>query len=337
MASARFQTNGVDVLIDAIQAAHEDPADVRDRLWQAAWARGYQDVVVPLPIPDSKIEGYVVLGVQYPSGHGVLCVDDGEHLVGILDQLAVPPLGARVRMQPMYGTGTQWVVKVLAVLGCGLEIRFDDSETRTTDVGWVDRLRQCLAKIREGELAVRRQIEGQRRTLQFVQAPPSFRSEMETADKELRERVLAGGYTEDEKRQLNKAKTPEAVQKIIAERNKRLVDAYRREVVEFRAQIPALRAAYDEKMEEYANFRNAIDHFNEVDGSSRGITDTTLRASQQLDTIESALLNVRVVDLHEIEENPRKHVTELAQTIDLLFDIVPKRLQKAAASQAAAS
>ena len=71
------------------------------------------------------------------------------------------------------------------------------------------------------------------------------------------------------------------------------------------------------------------------DGSSRSITDATLRATQQLDTIETAVLNVRPVDLGRIEENPRRYFSELIQTIDLLFELLPKRLQKATAATGA--
>ena len=147
--------------------------------------------------------------------------------------------------------------------------------------------------VRDGEAAVRNRIQQERNALKFVTEPTAFRAEMEDADKALRERVLQSGYTEDEKKQVAKIKTQEAMQAFVAARNKRLVDLYRVEVVKFREQIPELRAAWDARYEEYVNFRQAINHFNEVDERSRSITETVLRSMALLDPIEAACLNVR--------------------------------------------
>ena len=333
MANPRFQTNGVDLMIDGLLAAGETAGDIRERLWQVAWARGYQDVVVPIPVPDVKIEGYCVLAQQFSAHRTMVCIDDGEQLIGLVDDLNGPPMGAKVRMQPLYGTSARWSVKTLATLGCGLQIRFDDDHVESQ---WIDRLKNCLHEIREGEIAVRRQIEIDRRNIVFVLPPTPFRVEMEKADKEIRDRVTGGGYTEEESRALARAKNNQAeADKVVAARNKRLVDAYRVEVAAFRAQIPELRAEFDKKMEAYAEFRKHVDRCNETDSASRGITDATLRATQQLETIESAVLNVRPVDLGRVEENPRRYYSELIQTIDLLFELLPKRLQKPAAATGA--
>jgi hypothetical protein len=333
MANPRFQTNGVDLLIDGLLAAGEIAGDIRERLWQVAWARGYQDVVVPIPVPDVKIEGFCVLAQQFSAHRTLVCIDDGEQLIGLVDDLEAPSMGAKVRMQPLYGTSAHWGFKTLATLGCGLQIRFDDDHAESQ---WIDRLKNCLQQIREGETAVRRQIEIDRRNIVFVLPPTPFRVEMEKADKEIRDRVTGGGYTEDESRALARAKGNQAeADKVVAARNKRLVDAYRQATMDFRAQIPELRAEFDKKMEAYAEFRKQIDRCNETDGSSRSITDATLRATQQLDTIEAAVLNVRPIDLGRIEENPRRYFSELIQTVDLLFELLPKRLQKPAAATGA--
>jgi len=120
----------------------------------------------------------------------------------------------------------------------------------------------------------------------------------------------------------------------VAMRNKRLVEEYRAEVVRFREQIPELRAAHDKKMEEYAEFRKAIDLCNSVDASSRSITDASLKASEMLATIETAVLNVKAVGLSRIEENPKANFHEIIATIELLFELLPKRLQRSAAPAA---
>jgi hypothetical protein len=332
MANARFQSNGVDLMIDGLLAAGETAGDIRERLWQVAWARGYQDIVIPIPVPDVTINGYCVLAQQFSAHRTMVCVDDGEQLIGLVDAIESPPLGAKVRMQPLYGTSAHWGFKVLATLGCGLSIRFDDDHA---DSSWIERLKKCLHEIREGEVAVRRQIEIDRRNIVFVLPPTPFRVEMEKADKEIRDRVTSGGYTDEEAKALARAKNNQAeADKVVAARNKRLVDAYRLEVMAFRAQIPELRAEFDKKMEEYAEFRKHIDRCNETDGASRSVTDASLRATAQLETIEGAVLNVRATDLDRIEENPRRYFSEIIQTIDLLFELLPKKLQKAAASGA---
>lgn len=326
--NVRFQTNGVDLTVDALQAAHEDPDDVRERLWQVIWARGYQDILIPMPAPDTRIDAYVIYERAFAGGTTLLAVDDGERLISIFGKIRSTPLGAKVRLQPLYGASSMWSVKVLTALGCGLSVRFDEPEGRTTDVGWVDRLRGALHTVREHEVAVRRRIDNERRTLEYVQGPPPFRQQMEEADKALRESVLSSGYTEEESRQLARAKTPDAVQRLVTSRNKHLVDLYRAQVVEFRARIPELRAEWDKKMDAYAAFRNSIDRFNSVDTSSRAITDESLRCTQMLDTIEAASLNVHAADLSMFEADPRAHFTEISSTIELLFELVPKRVQR---------
>ena len=95
--------------------------------------------------------GYVLVQKFSPQ-HTMVCVDDGEQLVGLVDRIDEPPLGAKVRMQPLYGTSAHWGFKVLATLGCGLSIRFDDDHVES---GWVDRLKNCLHEIREREVALR--------------------------------------------------------------------------------------------------------------------------------------------------------------------------------------
>jgi hypothetical protein len=333
MANPRFQSNGVDLLIDGLLAAGETAGDIRERLWQVAWARGYQDVVVPIPVPDVKIDGFCVLTHAFSAHRTMVCIDDGEQLVGLVDDLGETPMGAKVRMQPLYGTSAHWGIKVISTLGCGLQIRFDDDHLESA---WIERLKNCLQVIREGEVVVRRQIEIDRRNIVFVLPPTPFRVEMEKADKEIRDRVTGGGYTDEESRALARAKNNQAeADKVVAARNKRLVDAYRIEVTEFRARIPELRADFDKRMEVYAEFRKQIDRCNETDGASRAVTDATLRATQQLETIQAAVLNVRAADLDRVEENPRRYFTELTQTIDLLFDLLPKRLQKPAAATGA--
>jgi hypothetical protein len=332
MANARFQSNGVDLILDGLSAAGETAGDIRERLWQVAWARGYQDVVVPIQVPDVKIEGFCVLTQQFSKRKTLVCIDDGEQLIAIVDDLQGPPLGAKVRILPLYGTTAHWAIKILNQLGCGLNIRFDDDHVESE---WVSRLKACLNAIRENELAVRRQIEIDRRNIEFVLPPQPFRVEMEAADKEIRDRVTSGGYTDDEMKALAKAKNNQAeADKVVARRNQRLIDAYREEVIAFRAQIPELRAAYDAKMEKYSTYRDLVERCNEIDGASRSITDGSLKATAQLEKIETAGLNIRCPGLDRIEANPRAAYPEIVTTIDLLFELLPKRLQKPIASSA---
>lgn len=77
-----------------------------------------------------------------------------------------------------------------------------------------------------------------------------------------------------------------------------------------------------------------IDRCNAVDGASRGVTDAAVRATQQLDAIQQAGLNIHAAAMERIEEDPRRNYTEIIQTVDLLFELLPKRLQKPAATGA---
>jgi hypothetical protein len=332
MANARFQSNGVDLMIDALSAAGETPGDIRERLWQIAYARGYSDVMIPIQVPDVKIEGFCVLSHQFSKHRTMVIIDDGEQLIGVSDDIPPPPNGSKLRILPLYGTAAHWIVKVIAQLGCGLSIRFDDDHG---DARWIERLKACLESIREDEAATRRQVDMDRRNVEFVLPPEPFRVEMERADKEIRDRVTGGGYTEEEQRLLARARNNQGeADKVVERRNKRLIEAYREETVAFRARMPELRAEYDRRMEAYNTYRNAVDRCNEVDGASRSVTEGSLRASHQLEMIEQAELNVHASGLERIEEAPRRFYGEIIQTIDLLFELLPKRLQKAAASGA---
>ena len=93
MASARFQTNGVDLLIDGLLAAGETAGDIRERLWQVAWARGYQDVVVPLPVPDVKIEGFCVLTQEFSPQRTMVRDRRRRAAHRSVDKIEAPPLG----------------------------------------------------------------------------------------------------------------------------------------------------------------------------------------------------------------------------------------------------
>jgi formiminotetrahydrofolate cyclodeaminase len=87
-------------------------------------------------------------------------------------------------------------------------------------------------------------------------------------------------------------------------------------------------------MEAYAEYRKAVDLCNEVDAASRSITDASLKASEMLNAIETAVLNVKANGLDRIEENPKGNFHELIATIDLLFELLPKRIQRSAAPAA---
>jgi hypothetical protein len=65
---------------------------------------------------------------------------------------------------------------------------------------------------------------------------------------------------------------------------------------------------------------------------SRATTDASLKASEMLSVIETAVLNVKAVDLEDIEENPKANFHEIVATIELLFELLPKRLQRSAAA-----
>lgn len=331
MAIARYQSNGIDNLIDAIVAAGDKPGDARERAWQAAWTRGYQEVSSMLPSAEAEVRGWVVFAREISGGRTAILVDDLERVIAFCDVFEPVTVGARVRVTAVHNVpGSQWSLKVLAMLGCGLSVRLDEApgNVRGIDSTWIDRLRACLQEVRNAEVAVRKRIEQERGRVKFATAPTPFRQEMEEADKALRERVLSTPYTEDEKKYIARVKRPEEMQAFASARNKRLVDLYRAEVVKFRARIPEFRADFDRRMEEFAAFRQAIDHFNEVDAKSRTITETSLRASSMLDAIAKGVLNVRAADLDEIEANPRARFGEIVATIDLLYELIPRHVQK---------
>src|SRR3974390_1302885 len=81
VANPKFQSNGVDSVIDDVVKHQEQPEDAREKLWQVAWQRGYQDVFAATPVPDSKIDGHVLYSREFPSGRGLVVIDTGEQAV----------------------------------------------------------------------------------------------------------------------------------------------------------------------------------------------------------------------------------------------------------------
>ncbi len=118
---------------------------------------------------------------------------------------------------------------------------------------------------------------------------------MEKADKEIRDRVTSGGYTEEEAKALARAKNNQAeADKVVAARNKRLVDAYRVEVIELpRADSRAARRVRQEDGRVRASSASRSTAATRPTAPAAPITDATLRATQQLEAIEGAVLNVR--------------------------------------------
>jgi len=93
-------------------------------------------------------------------------------------------------------------------------------------------------------------------------------------------------------------------------------------------------ASHDIQAWSTAEFRKAVDRCNDVDAASRSITDASLKASEMLSAIETAVFNVKPVGLERVEADPKANFHEIISTIELLFELLPKRLQRSAAPAA---
>jgi hypothetical protein len=321
----KFQDHGVHLILDDIARHREKPGNTYDALWKTAWARGYQDVLVPVHGSDTRYEGYLLVAYELPSGRTVIAVDTSERMLAVVDTFeSLPNPGAKVRLTAIFaGEAEKWIVKTIAAIGCGLSLRFDtDGQKRVGDIGWPDKLRDALARARKAENGVTNQLNMQRMAIPPVEPEPPFKDQMMKLDEEMRKRISATPLTPDEEREKTKLRTQEQANAFFEKRKAKLAEQYRLESLQFRERsIPELRAEYDKRKERNDKLQAEIDRISKLLGENLGNVELGSQAAKMIEKIEAAALPISVGDMNPVLEDPQGHFKEIIETIVLLFEI----------------
>jgi hypothetical protein len=323
---ARFVGSGVQPLVDAVKAAGADPGDLRSVVWQATWARGYEDVVAPAPAIRLKEEGFVVFARSFAPRRYATIIDTGHALWALVARGVMPPLGARVRIVPtIVQHEIEWDVTVLETLGLGLIIRFGAKAGETGD--WIDKLRDALTRIADAEVERRKAIVIERRALVTIEPVKPFRDELDALQETLRLRVDAETAGTPEERAAYERGNEKQRKAIVEECKARRLRRYNEEIAKLRERIPELAAAYEKRLGSNSASRAAVAELEDTASRSRGVTERVSTVEHHLAAIDAAGLLVSA-DNEALDALGAADFGELSRTVELLYDLIPRRAQK---------
>lgn len=322
----RFVGSGVQPLIDAVKAAGADPGDLRAVVWQATWARGYEDVVAPAPAIRLKEEGFVVFARAVSAQRYAAIIDTSRALWALVARGVVPPLGARVRIVPAIVDGEiSWDVTILETLGIGLTIRFGAKEKETN--AWVEHVREALNRIAEAEVDRRKAIVIERRTLVAIEPVKPFKEELDILHEALRKRIDAETSGTPEERAAYERGNEKQRKAIVEEIKARRLRRYNEEVALLRERIPELAAEHEKRRIANLELRAAVAELEDAASRSRGVTERVTTVENQLNAVAAASLLVNA-DLDALDALGPDDFDEIAHTVELLYDLIPRRAQR---------
>jgi hypothetical protein len=323
---ARFVGSGIQPLVDAVKAAGSEPGDLRAAVWQATWARGYEDVVAPAPAVRLKEEGFVVFARPVGTAAYAAIIDTTHALWALVARGVLPPLGARVRIVPAFvGGEIGWEVTIIETLGLGLVIRFGAKGAETGE--WVDRLRGALGRIGDAEAARRKAIVAERRALIAIEPVQPFRTELDALHEALRVRIDAETAGTPGERAAFERGNERQRKAILEECKARRVRRYNEELALLRERVPELSAAHEKRAGAASDLRSAVAELEDAASRSRGVTERIGTVETQLDAVEVASLLVSA-DLEALDALGTDDFTTISRTVELLFDLIPRRGQK---------
>jgi hypothetical protein len=323
---ARFVGAGVQPLVDAVKAAGADPGDLRAVVWQATWARGYDDVVAPAPAIRLKEEGFVIFARPVGPTRYAGIVDTGHALWALVARGVFPPLGSRVRIVPAMVNGEiGWDVAILETLGLGLSIRFGAKGTETN--AWAELLRASVQRIADAEVNRRKAIVNERRALVTIEPVKPFREEIDALHEQLRLRTEAESAATPTERAAHDRGNERQRKAIIEDVKARRLKFYQEELAALRARIPELQAAHDKRQETSTELRALVSELEGAASRSRGVSERVGTVEHQLSAVQAAGLLVNY-DPERIDGLGPTDFDEISRTVELLYDLIPHRAQK---------
>lgn len=323
---ARFVGAGVQPLVDAVKAAGADPGDLRAAVWQATWARGYDDVVAPAPAIRLKEDGFIVYSRPIGPNRYAGVIDTGHALWALVARGVLPSVGARVRIVPAFIDGAiGWDVSILETLGFGLTVRFGTRIDETTT--WIDLLRKALARIAGAEAERGKAIVVERRSLITIAPVQPFPDELDALYEQLRSRVEVETAATPAERKAFDRGNERGRKAIIEEVKLRRATRYKEQLAALRSRVPELKAAHAKRMATNIAAREAVAELEDAASRTRGVSERVGTVQNQLTSVEeSGLLVTPNVEL--LKTLGADDFDEIARTVELLYDLIPRRAQK---------
>ena len=323
---SHFVGAGVQPLIDAVRATGADPGDLRAAVWQATWARGYEDVVAPAPAARLKQDGFIIFARVIDARHYAAVVDTGRALWALVARGDFPKLGARVRVAPAFVAGEiDWDVTILETLGLGMSIRFGARGDETNS--WVDALRVALQRIATAEVERRKAILIERRALIPLEPVKPFREEIEALQEQIRQRVEAEGAARPAERAAFDRGNEKQRKSIIDEVKRRRMHLFETESAALRARMPELQAENAARQVSNAEILASMGELEDAGSRSRGITERVDAIASEITTVEAGQLLVSC-DPNTFEALGPADFDEISSTVELLKDLIPSRAPK---------
>lgn len=334
MHESKFLDRGVQLILDNIARHREDPGKTKDTLWKAAWARGYQDLLVPVHGSDTRYEGMLALAYPLASKRTVVAVDTGERMLTVVDAFdEMPSTGSKVRITAIFkGEQEKWVIKALATVGCGLSLQLgaDVANKRLGDAGWADTLRAALTQARALESEQTGKINMERMALPPVVEEPPFKEQIMKLDEEMRKRISSAPLTPEEEKEKSKLRTQEQADAFFAKRKAKIAEQYRLESMQFREKtIPELRAAYDKRMARNEALGAEIGRVTKLLAENLANVELAGQALKMIERIEEACLPIAVGDMSAVQADPRGHFKEIVETLSQLYEVAATQRQRA--------
>jgi hypothetical protein len=326
MHEVKFLDRGVQLILDDIARKREAPGRTSDALWKTAWARGYQDILVPVHGSDTRYEGVLCLAHPLASNRTVISVDTGERMLAVVDAFEpLPNTGSKVRLTAIFaGEAEKWVVRTVTPMGCGLSVRFgaDVANKQLGDASWGDTLRTALAHARALENELTRKLTKERAALPAIEVESPFKDQIVKLDEEMRKRISSAPLTPDEEREKGKLRTQDQANAFFARHKAKLAEHYRIESQQFREKtIPELRAAYDRRKARNDEAQAQIDVVTKRPAENLANIELASQAMKMIERIEEAALPISAGDMSPIQADPRGRFKEIVETLSLLFEI----------------
>jgi hypothetical protein len=326
MHEVKFLDRGVQLILDDIARHREDPGKTKDALWKCAWARGYQDVLVPVHGSDTRYEGTLCLAFRLKTGRHVIAVDTGERMLTVAEMFeAMPSTGSKVRITAIFkGEEEKWIIKAIASVGCGLSVDFtaDVGNKKAMDAGWGDVLRGALSQARAIENEVTKKLNLERMALPHPEEEPPFKDQVMKFDADMRARISSAPLTPEEEREKSKLRTQDQANAFFEKRKAKIAEQYRVESLHFREKgIPELRAAYDKRQQKFAADTAEVQRVTKLLAENLANVELAGQAAKMIDRIEEAALPIVVGDMSEVTSDPNGHFKEMVETLSQLFEV----------------
>lgn len=328
--TARPVGHGIQPLVEAVESSGGNPEAIRTAAWHAAWARGYDDVIIPAIEMGLRAEGFLIVVQPVGDSRFAAIVDTGHQLWAINVAGHAPPPGSRVRVSSSNNdVSGAWDAKILEALTMGFHVAFEQ-RTSAPDTTWAKTIKAALHRVRESEAHRRRAIDHARTSLPTLDAVTSVHDLLATLQEELRERIKTETAPNAQDRAAFEKSNARDRVKIAEERKLLRAKRFEAEAAKLQASVPDVLAERDAKIAHNAETRLAIQRLEDTSTRSRAMTERTHLLDRHLDAIANSNLHVGVQgDVCERIEDEAVFA-EVARNVELLHALIPRHQEKAA-------